>query len=86
MPMHKRIGILLCWFAAHVLCFAQTDVATVLRTVTDASGAVAPAAKIKLENVDGFQAPASNISNNTFGTITSTLPARQIQMAVKFIF
>jgi Carboxypeptidase regulatory-like domain/TonB dependent receptor-like, beta-barrel/TonB-dependent Receptor Plug Domain len=37
-------------------------------------------------NKTNFQAPASNISNNTFGSITSTLPARQIQFALKFIF
>jgi hypothetical protein len=37
-------------------------------------------------NKTNFQAPASNISNNTFGTITSTLPARQIQFGLKFSF
>ena len=37
-------------------------------------------------NKTNFLAPASNISNKTFGTITGTFPARQIQMALKYSF
>ena len=37
-------------------------------------------------NKTNFQAPASNISNKTFGTITSTFPARQIQFALRLMF
>jgi hypothetical protein len=37
-------------------------------------------------NKTNFLAPASNISNKTFGTITGTFPARQIQLALKFTF
>jgi hypothetical protein len=37
-------------------------------------------------NKTNFQAAASNISKSTFGTITKTFPARQIQLALKFTF
>jgi len=178
--MRSRTGLALTlWLLTAAACFGQNDVATVLRTVTDASGAVVPQAKLRLDNLQtgvaasavsdsnglyqfldvrigpyrvtaeapgfktvttemfaltvaarqpvevalrvgdaattvtvnaaaiietdssrlqfraeifnalnktNFQAPASNVSNNTFGTITSTLPARQIHLALKFSF
>ena len=37
-------------------------------------------------NKTNFQAPASNISNSTFGIISSAFPARQVQVAARFIF
>jgi len=37
-------------------------------------------------NKTNFQAAASNISKSTFGTITKTFPARQIQLALKYTF
>jgi hypothetical protein len=37
-------------------------------------------------NKTNFQAAASNISKSTFGTITKTFPARQIQFALKYTF
>ena len=37
-------------------------------------------------NKTNFQAPNSTASSSTFGTITSTFPARIIQMALKFVF
>ena len=37
-------------------------------------------------NKTNFLAPASNLSNNTFGKITGTFPARQVQIAAKFVF
>jgi len=37
-------------------------------------------------NKTNFQAAASNISTSTFGTITKTFPARQIQLALKYTF
>jgi len=37
-------------------------------------------------NKTNFQAPASNISNSTFGKITATFPARQVQLALKLSF
>jgi hypothetical protein len=37
-------------------------------------------------NKTNFQAAASNISANTFGTITKTFPARQIQFGLKLMF
>ena len=37
-------------------------------------------------NKTNFQAAASNISASTFGTITKTFPARQIQLALKYTF
>ncbi|HEX3876833.1 MAG TPA: carboxypeptidase regulatory-like domain-containing protein [Bryobacteraceae bacterium] len=39
-----------------------------------------------LQNRTNFQAAASNISTSTFGTITKTYPARQIQLALKYTF
>jgi hypothetical protein len=39
-----------------------------------------------LFNHTNFQAPASNISSASFGTITSTFPARQLQFAAKILF
>jgi hypothetical protein len=39
-----------------------------------------------LLNKTNFQAAASNISRSTFGTITKTFPARQIQLALKYTF
>ncbi len=37
-------------------------------------------------NKVNYQAPDGNISNGSFGTITSAYPARQLQLAAKFIF
>jgi hypothetical protein len=37
-------------------------------------------------NKTNFSAPAGNISNSNFGTITGTFPARQIQFALKLAF
>ena len=37
-------------------------------------------------NRTNFSAPNSNRSNNAFGTITSTMPAREIQMALRLVF
>jgi hypothetical protein len=37
-------------------------------------------------NKTNFMAADGNRSNSTFGTITSTFPARQIQIALKLIF
>ena len=37
-------------------------------------------------NKTNFMAPNSNRSNNSFGTITSTFPWREIQMALRFVF
>jgi hypothetical protein len=39
-----------------------------------------------LTNQTNFMAPASNVSNSDFGSITTTFPARQIQFALKLIF
>ena len=39
-----------------------------------------------LQNRTNFQAPDGNISNSTFGVISSTYPARQIQFAAKVVF
>jgi len=39
-----------------------------------------------LLNQTNFMAPDSNISNSTFGSITTTFPARQLQFAMKVIF
>jgi hypothetical protein len=39
-----------------------------------------------LFNKTNFQAPNSTASSSAFGTITSTFPARMIQMALKFVF
>jgi hypothetical protein len=37
-------------------------------------------------NRTNFNAPNSNRSANGFGTITSTQPAREIQLALRFVF
>lgn len=37
-------------------------------------------------NKVNYQAPASNVSNSNFGSITSAFPARQLQLAAKIIF
>jgi len=37
-------------------------------------------------NKVNYQAPDGNISNGSFGTITTAYPARQLQVAAKFIF
>jgi hypothetical protein len=37
-------------------------------------------------NKTNFSAPNGNRSNNAFGTITSTMPWREIQMALRFVF
>jgi hypothetical protein len=37
-------------------------------------------------NKTNFSPAAGNISNSSFGTITSTFPARQIQFALKLVF
>jgi hypothetical protein len=37
-------------------------------------------------NKTNFSAPNSNRSSNAFGTITSTMPWREIQMALRFVF
>jgi hypothetical protein len=39
-----------------------------------------------LTNQTNFQAPASNVSNSNYGTITSTFPARQLQFALRLSF
>jgi hypothetical protein len=39
-----------------------------------------------LLNQTNFMSPNSNISSTSFGSITSTFPARQLQFALKFIF
>ena len=39
-----------------------------------------------LSNRSNFKAPDGNLSNNSFGTTTSTFPARQIQFALKLYF
>ena len=39
-----------------------------------------------LFNRTNFQSANGNRSSNAFGTITSTYPARQIQLGVKFYF
>lgn len=39
-----------------------------------------------LFNRTNFSPPDGNYSNSTFGRITSTLPARQIQFALKFVY
>ena len=39
-----------------------------------------------LLNHTNFMAPNSNISSTSFGSITSTFPARQLQFALKLIF
>jgi hypothetical protein len=37
-------------------------------------------------NKVNYQAPDGNVSNGTFGSITSAYPARQLQLAAKIIF
>jgi hypothetical protein len=37
-------------------------------------------------NKTNFSPPAGDISKGTFGTVTSTLPARQVQFALKLMF
>ncbi len=37
-------------------------------------------------NQVNYAAPDGNISNGSYGTITSAAPARQLQLAAKFIF
>jgi hypothetical protein len=37
-------------------------------------------------NKTNFSAPNGNRSNNAFGTINSTMPWREIQMALRFVF
>ncbi|MEJ7605581.1 MAG: hypothetical protein WKF37_04800 [Bryobacteraceae bacterium] len=37
-------------------------------------------------NRTNFTSPDSNRSNNTFGRISSTFPARELQLALKYIF
>jgi hypothetical protein len=37
-------------------------------------------------NQVNYQAPDGNISNGSFGTITTAYPARQLQLAAKIIF
>ena len=37
-------------------------------------------------NKVNYQAPDGNVSNNTYGSITSAYPARQLQLAAKIIF
>ncbi len=37
-------------------------------------------------NKVNYQAPASNVSNSNYGSITSAFPARQLQLAAKIIF
>ena len=37
-------------------------------------------------NKVNYQAPDGNVSNSTFGSITSAYPARQYQFAAKLIF
>ena len=37
-------------------------------------------------NKTNFQAPNSDRSSTSFGTITSTFPWREIQMALRFVF
>jgi hypothetical protein len=37
-------------------------------------------------NRTNFQAPNGNRSSNSFGAISSTFPARQVQFALKYIF
>jgi hypothetical protein len=37
-------------------------------------------------NQTNFMAPNSNWSSTSFGSITSTFPARQLQFAMKFLF
>ena len=39
-----------------------------------------------LFNQTNFQAPNSNVSSSAFGSITSTFPARQLQLAAKILF
>ena len=39
-----------------------------------------------LLNQTNFSTPDGNISNSSFGSITSTFPARQLQFAVKVVF
>jgi hypothetical protein len=39
-----------------------------------------------LSNQTNFKAPASNISSTDYGSITSTFPARQIQLAARLMF
>jgi hypothetical protein len=37
-------------------------------------------------NRTNFGSPDGNISNSTFGTVRTTFPARQIQLALKILF
>ena len=55
------------WLLATNIGFAQTDVATVLGTITDASGAVVPQAKLLLENMrTGVSASALSDGNGLY--------------------
>jgi hypothetical protein len=45
-----------------------------------------PRGDVNALNKTNFKVPASNISNSNFGTITSSFPARQVQLAAKFVF
>jgi len=53
---------------------------------SDASKLEFRAEAFNVLNQVNYQAPDGNISNGSFGTITSAYPARQLQLAAKFIF
>ncbi len=53
---------------------------------SDASKLEFRAEAFNILNKVNYQAPDGNISNGSFGNITSAYPARQLQLAAKFIF
>src|SRR6516164_11540264 len=66
MQFRKGLAII-AWLCAATSCFGQYDVATVIGTVTDASGGVVPRANLKLENVEtGVSAATFSDANGIY--------------------
>ena len=67
--------------------FTQFDLAAIKQIkVSGESRAELRVEVFNLFNRVNFTAPASNRSNATFGTITGTFPARQVQLGLKLIW